>query len=393
MARDIETDVVVVGAGIAGCASALALRREGLRVVLVEKASGQPHRFCGEFVSGEALGFLSTLGVSEDVAKLGPNRVQRMALYPMNGAPFGMDLGNEGFGLSRRSLDAAILGQAVHLGVEYIEGTSVEGITGDPRSGYAALTRDKQGNRPTIRARAAVGAHGKRSALDRLLGRRFVNHGSPFVGVKCHYQGTDRGRDVELYLFPGGYCGFVGIEGGRTNLCMLATQRSLEANGGRPEGLIEAARKGNLHLAGWFGQTQAVADTLMVISQIPFVTKEQVVNGVFMVGDSAGLPAPFLGLGVATGLCSAIQCAEIMAGWLHGRNSFDTACSDYETWWRTQFAGTHKWGHRISQLLCRPLAGELALRALHGFPSIGEKIYRRSRAGSGPKQEWAGAER
>ena len=151
--------------------------------------------------------------------------------------------------------------------------------------------------------------------------------------------------------------------------------------------MIEAACEANPHLAGWFKQAEAVAGTLMVISQIPFITKEQVVNGVFMVGDSAGLPAPFLGLGVATGLCSAIRCSEMIAGWLHGRESFEAAGANYATWWRSQFVSTHKWGHRISQVLCQPVAGELTLQALHWFPSIGERIYRRSRAGSGPEPE------
>jgi flavin-dependent dehydrogenase len=168
---------------------------------------------------------------------------------------------------------------------------------------------------------------------------------------------------------------------------MLATQRALETNGGRPEGLIEAACEANPHLAGWFGQAEPVAGTLMAISQIPFISKEQVVNGVFMVGDSAGLPAPFLGLGVATGLCSAIRCSEFIGGWLHGRESFEAAGASYEAWWRSQFVSTHKWGHRISQVLCQPVAGELTLQALHWFPSIGERIYRRSRAGSGPESE------
>jgi flavin-dependent dehydrogenase len=174
---------------------------------------------------------------------------------------------------------------------------------------------------------------------------------------------------------------------------MLATQRALETTGGRPEGLIEAARRANPHLAGWLGQTEAVAGTLMAISQIPFAAKEQVVNDIFMVGDSAGLPAPFLGLGVATGLCSAIKCSEVISGWLHGRDGFEAARLSYESWWRAQFASTHKWGHRISQLLCRPVAGEFALQALHWFPSIGETIYRRSRAASGSNQEFARVER
>ena len=50
----MTTDVLVVGAGAAGCATALTLRKRGVECAVIEKMPGSPHRFCGEFLSGEA---------------------------------------------------------------------------------------------------------------------------------------------------------------------------------------------------------------------------------------------------------------------------------------------------------------------------------------------------
>jgi flavin-dependent dehydrogenase len=191
---------------------------------------------------------------------------------------------------------------------------------------------------------------------------------------------VDRGRAVELYLFPGGYCGVAGVEDGLTNLCMLATRQALDAAGGRPEALIEAVRRANPHFAAWFDEAEPVPGSLLAIGQIPFVAKEQVVRGIFMAGDSAGLPAPFLGLGVAAGICSAMACAAHVAGWLGGED-FAMARRRYEAWWRGHFRQTQRLGYLVSQLLCRPMLGELSLRLLNRFPQIGEAFYRRSRVG------------
>jgi flavin-dependent dehydrogenase len=378
----IKTDVVIVGAGVAGCAAAIALRRHGLAVTLIEKTIGPSNRFCGEFVSGEALRFVAELGALEAVEQLGANHISRLGLYPMRGAPYALPLANEGFGLSRRSLDRALLSQARSLGAQVIEGVQAEAVEGGPELGFRVLTKANDGAAgPVFEARAVVGAQGKRSPLDRVLGRKFVGRPSKFVGVKCHYRGVDRGRAVELYLFPGGYCGVAGVEGGLTNLCMLATHQALAAAGGRPEALIEGVRRANPHFAAWFGEAEPVPGSLLCISQIPFVAKEQVVRGIFMAGDSAGLPAPFLGLGVAAGICSAMACADHVAGWLGG-GDFASARRGYEAWWRGHFRQTQRLGYLVSRLLCRPTLGELSLRLLNRFPQIGEAFYRRSRVGA-----------
>ena len=288
--RPIDTEVLVIGAGVAGCAAAIALRQSGAGVVLLDKASGSPQRFCGEFVSGEALESLNQLGVAGQVAALGPNRIRHLRMHAMGGSGYELPLGREGLGLSRRALDAALLKRAVELGARLMTGASVFAIEGGEQSGYR--TRVLAGSQATVvRSKAVIGAYGKRSGIDRILGREFVTRSNPYVGVKCHFRGA-RGTDrVELFLFRGGYCGVVGIEGGETNVCLLARQKALRESGGSPEKLLQSVGRYNSGFARRMSEAEPVEGTLMVISQIPFQPKQQVVNGVFMAGDSAGRDA------------------------------------------------------------------------------------------------------
>jgi len=62
-----NTDVIVVGAGPAGCAAAIVLARQGCRVVLLERAPLPQHKTCGDCLLPDALRHLDALGVGADV--------------------------------------------------------------------------------------------------------------------------------------------------------------------------------------------------------------------------------------------------------------------------------------------------------------------------------------
>ena len=257
-------------------------------------------------------------------------------------------------------------------------GSIVVAIDGNEESGYRTrVTRESQ--ETVIHSKAVIGAYGKRSVMDRILGREFVTRSNPYVGVKCHFRGADRADRVELYLFRGGYCGVVGVEGGETNVCLLATQKALEESAGSPAQLLEAVGRDNAGFGRWMSGAEAVEGTLMVISQIPFRPKRQVVKGVFMAGDSAGVMPPFLGIGVAAALRSGWSCGEVTGRWMRGDLDFQAARGIYETWWRHGFRATQKWGNAASRLLCRRSAGSVVVSALNLFPKLGDLYYRRTR--------------
>lgn len=373
-----ETSVLVIGAGVAGCAAAIALRQAAIEVTVVDKTSGSPQRFCGEFLSAEALESLDELGVSGQVASLGPSRVRRLRMHTMAGSGYELLLGREGLGLSRQALDSTLLTRAVELGAQPMMGSSVLAIDGNQESGYRSrVTTESQ--ETVIHSKAVIGAYGKRSVIDRILGREFVTRSNPYLGVKCHFRGAGQTDRVELYLFRGGYCGVVGVEGGQTNVCLLATRKALQKSGGSPVRLLEAVRHDNSDFARRMSAAEPVEGTLMVISQIPFRPKRQVVKGVFMAGDSAGVMPPFLGIGVAAALRSGWACGEVTGRWIRGELDFDGARGIYETWWRHGFQKSQKWGNVASRLLCRRAAGSAVVGALNLFPGLGDFYYRRTR--------------
>src|SRR5262245_20317142 len=53
-----QYDVIIVGAGPAGCACAMALRNSGLRVALIEKHQFPRDKVCGDAIPGRAIKFL-----------------------------------------------------------------------------------------------------------------------------------------------------------------------------------------------------------------------------------------------------------------------------------------------------------------------------------------------
>ncbi len=382
---EMETAVAVIGAGAAGCAAALALGRAGVSVTLVEKGAARRDRFCGEFISGEALATLSRLGVRESVEALGPTPIAGVRMLSRQGRQFDLPLGARGWGLSRRALDGALLDKALTHGVRLIEHSGVEDLSGDVRQGYR-LRLGGAASGTEIRCRAVIGAHGKASQIDRLLGRPFVHRPSRYVGVKCRFEGADRGDRVELYLFQGGYCGVVGIEQGRTNVCFLARREVLAARGGRPMAVIEAVARQNSAFREWFPRARPIEETLMSIGQVPFGPKRRVERGVFMAGDSAGVLPPFLGVGVAAALGSGLRCGETVAAWLRGDRDADEAAARYDKWWRSRFSKTARWGGCASALLCRPAVGAGAIHALRWIPAAGRLFYSKTR--TAPREVW-----
>jgi flavin-dependent dehydrogenase len=382
-----DTDVVVIGAGVAGCAAAIALRQRGWRVAMLESAPGHA-RFCGEFVSGEALPSLARLGVSGSLAALGANPIRRLELHGRGDRCFLLALAAGGFGLTRSTLDSALLERAIRDGTAWFPGVQVNAVSGDCERGFWVEALADGDCRRVFGARAVIGAHGKRSSMDRLLGRHFLRVNTDWVGVRKRYRGVDRGDAVALYLFPGGYCGAVSAEDGLTTLALLARRRTLKDCGRRPEGLIERARRANPALREWLDRAMPVPDSLIAISRISFARREPVVGGIFMTGDSAAVTAPFLGIGVANALGSAQVCADVVSRWLDGRIRFDQARFEYASWWRrgSTVRALSRWA---SSLLCLPAGGEGMLWLLNRAPWVAEAIYRASRVSADmADQQW-----
>lgn len=113
-----RADVVVVGAGPAGLASAIAIRRAGLDVLVVDRAAAAPDKACGEGLMPNAVAALSRLGVRLPREECG---VFRGIRFIENGrVASGHFSQGSGVGLRRTSLSRLLLEHAGRLGIDVV---------------------------------------------------------------------------------------------------------------------------------------------------------------------------------------------------------------------------------------------------------------------------------
>src|SRR3712207_302756 len=83
---DTRCDVLVVGGGPAGSATATLLARAGLDVLLLDRARFPRPKPCSEYLSPEASRLLAVLGALADVERSGAAQLSGMKVRAPNGA-------------------------------------------------------------------------------------------------------------------------------------------------------------------------------------------------------------------------------------------------------------------------------------------------------------------
>jgi len=139
----VRADLLIAGAGPAGCAAAVAARRAapGLRVVLVDSARFPRDKLCAGAITGGGLLEMERGGLALRV----PHAVARFVTLRVNGASVRVELPRPAAVVRRLEWDADLLAQARRAGAEVIEGAPLLRLRGDVAEtgagpiGFAAL--------------------------------------------------------------------------------------------------------------------------------------------------------------------------------------------------------------------------------------------------------------
>lgn len=370
-------DVAIAGGGPAGCSAAIRLTQRGARVVLCEARTYPHDKVCGEFLSPECSTLLARLGLKSELATLGAVPIGTASLAAPDGVTWETHFPAPAWGLSRRALDAALAERARAAGVEVRSGTSVVNVAGN--LGEAFLLSLRYGGKDDcLRSRAVIGAHGKRSSLDRALGRQFLIRREPYVALKAHFRGPRLPGRIELNVFPGGYCGLSEIENGTANLGLLVRESVFQAAGGAGPAAIDNfvtwLRRQNPRLDAWLGQASRLDERWLSIAQIPFSPKEAVVGDILLAGDAAGVIAPLAGDGIAMALRSGALAADLVLRYLDGKLSAAELRKNYAERWAHEFGPRLRLGRALQPLLMQRHAASVGLRLLKYVPSIGRAL-------------------
>ncbi|WP_420601828.1 NAD(P)/FAD-dependent oxidoreductase [Flagellimonas sp.] len=337
-------EVLIIGGGLAGLTAALDLNQKGKRVLVVEKNQYPNHKVCGEYVSNEVKPYLKQLGVQLD--KLALPKIDTLHLSTPKGKQITAKLPLGGFGISRYAFDYQLYLQAKEKGVDFLFET-VE---------YVQYKDDgfliKLSSKEEIVTRVVIGAFGKRSNIDMLLKRDFVQQKSPWLGIKCHYVNNSHPSNVVgLHGFPGGYGGLSLTEKGDINFCCLVKYESFK----REKNIVSF--NGNVVsqnpiLRDFLSNATPKFEKHLSIAQISFQKKRAVHDHILMCGDTAGLIHPLCGNGMAMAIHSAKLASEQVFRFLEEPNfSRMDMEKNYQKLWTTNFNKRIWMGRKLQQLM------------------------------------------
>jgi len=306
-------DVLILGAGPAGAASAIRAARAGLSCALVDRARFPRDKPCSEYMSPETVRHLDQLGVLPELERaggiaiagttvVGPRGSALTGLFARAGTPFRAT----GLSLPRRILDASLVEAARGAGVTVLEEHTVTDLLHEQGAVAGAAVRTGNGSIRLLHARLTIGADGLRSIVARRIGQR--RHGIPSrMAFVAHATGVPGLSDrAELHVTGDGYAGLNPIGNGLANVALVVPSRLAAGARGDAAGFAIAALE---RIPGVQGRVTApnIVRPFLVTGPFAARSKRVITNGALLVGDAADFFDPFTG----EGICAAFRGAEL----------------------------------------------------------------------------------
>ncbi len=366
-----HSHILIIGGGLAGLTSAIHLAKEGMSVSLIEKDNYPKHKVCGEYISNEIVPYFDFLEINLD--HIQPTRITEFAISTQKGDVIRSKLPLGGFGVSRYTLDHYLWNKASESGVQLIQDQVVD--IRYKKDMFVIKTSTNQ----TFTGDYVIGAHGKRSLLDRTLQRNFNDKKSPWLAVKAHYKADFDSNIVALHNFKGGYCGLSMVENNIVNACYLVHYKSFKKY--KDLALFEKeVLSQNPHLRSFFNAAILLFEKPITISQINFEKKKPVENHVFMVGDAAGLIHPLCGNGMAMAIQGAQMICELLVKNKESVNivSRNELERKYTKNWNAVFAKRIYTGRMLQKILLNGNLQKFSYTLANALPAIVPKIIKQT---------------
>ena len=388
-ASENQADVIVVGAGPSGSATAYHLANAGLDVLLLEKAQFPRDKVCGDGLTPRAVKSLVRMGVdtSEQAGWLhnkglriigGGMRLEmpwpELAAYP-----------NYGLVRPRADFDQILARQAEKSGARLHENTNVTGPILDERTGrvlgVTARTTDDGGvKRETeFRAPLVVAADGNSTRLSIAMGLHKRDDRPMGVAYRTYYK-TPRTNDdyleswLELWdgerLLPG-YGWVFGMGDGTSNvgLGILNTTESF-----RNVDYRDLLRRWLKNTPAEWGFTEENRTEPIRGAALPmgFNRQPHYTRGMLLVGDAGGMVNPFNGEGIAYAMESGEFAADVIAQALarpSGRER-ELALSAYPQILKDTYGGYYTLGRIFVKLIGNPKVMRVATQRGLSHPML-----------------------
>ena len=351
-------DLVVVGAGPAGSAAAIAAQRAGMSTLLLDAQGPRRDKTCGDGLTPRAVDTLVRLGLDVPVY-----RNKGLKLHGFGGDVVAPWPRGEGSASPRARFDAMLVSEASLAGATVRHDCAATGVRFS--GGAISAVETEQGE---VRARWVIVADGVRSPFGKLLGRTWHRGqvygiaarsycASPFSDEPWMHSHVEL-RDAGGVIQPG-YGWIFPLGDGTVNLgcgALSTDARPAKVNTKKLLSLYASQQRDEWQL----GPEKAVASALLPMGGA--VSNVAGPNWA-LVGDAAACVNPLNGEGIDYGLETAVLAVDLIA------DGGDLTLA-WPALLREQYGDAFTLARTLARLLTYPqflpLAGPVALRGLGG---------------------------
>ncbi len=379
-----DADLIVVGAGPSGSATAYHAAQAGLDVLLLEKATFPREKVCGDGLTPRGVKGLLRMGidVSPENGWLrnrglrifgGGHRLEldwpELAEWPSYGAV-----------RTRHDLDEQLARQAEKAGARLHEEISVTGPVIHERTGrvtgVTAKTGGRDGDEVTFRAPLVVAADGNAARLPIAAGRQRRDDRPMGVAYRTYFRSPVRTHDDHLEswlslwgtdpktgqraLLPG-YGWVFGMGDGTSNVG-LGLLNTTKAWGQTDYRALLRSWLAETPPEWGFTEDNQVGAIRGAALPMGFNRKPHYADGLLLVGDTAGAVNPFNGEGIAYALETGETAAEVVVQALRepAGPSREKALSAYPLALSARYGGYYTLGRAFVRLIGQPAVMRVA---------------------------------
>jgi geranylgeranyl reductase family protein len=355
-------DVVIVGAGPAGSASAYFLARRGLDVLLLDKSPFPRDKTCGDGLTPRALEVLRRMTLLDSLDPVG-QRIRGIEIHSPRGHAIEMPVPKkDGYPdylmiVPRLELDDRIRERALSAGAAFHGQVRVRGVGRE--NGGVTIQGERNRGAYRARGRIAILATGANIRLLKTLG--LMDETPPTVlAARAYFEGVAGLEDRVQARFER-----VPLPGYGWVFPLSRTSANIGV-GFWPHGLAgrwmpsstRAAFDSFLRGPGiqrMLADARQLGPVKSYPIRIDFPTAPTHGDGVLLVGETAGLVSPLTGEGIDFALESGMLAAEHIAGMFSAGDFSSDRFEDYDRLLRRHFQRLFIFLNRIRKLYINPV--------------------------------------
>lgn len=214
-------DLIIIGAGPAGSACALALKNAGLRIAIIDKHRFPRDKVCGDAIPGRAIKFLHQLdpAFADRLSAFSEKLPTRSTVCYYNNKKLDFTWSLEAYTATRELFDNFLFAAIKNTGIHTMEGVAVTGIERSA-NGFAVTTKENR-----YQCTMLIGADGINGISAKKLTDRQMDRKHHVAGLRAYYKGVSGMEETctEVYFdrkYLPGYFWVFPIKGGIVNAGM-----------------------------------------------------------------------------------------------------------------------------------------------------------------------------